>query len=310
MNKTSRVGACLLGLVSAVLGLVACSDSEGGSERVVAGAGGDGDDGIAGAGGSAAGEGGAAGSSAGAAGSSAGEGNGAQNECPSMTLAEYCQSNPCPVAPDDIDLGYCDGDSDGSPHIIEQHSSCGGVAIVRGTNYGGGEYHWDAEGTLVSLSWASDDGFPECVVGAECQLVGAETFLCGDSAQCPTTVLKELCARSDRYPGACPNEPAEVTTGARCNQPGSSVQSFAACGGTVYRHVTADTTTEWTFDAASALVGVTIAGPEIERCLDGGYSKVAVFGKPCAVMGTGDWVCGDNGTAGAGGAAGEGGAGG
>jgi hypothetical protein len=222
-----------------------------------------------------------------------------------VSVSEYCETERCPATPDDIDLGYCARNAPiDSPRISQASSSCGGVAISIGDIFSGTVYHWNEDGELVSVAGWSDASFCDVpiVIGADCAVVGDEMMLCGDSERCPTTALPELCAHE---PDACLSTPGEVSVQARCDDPGEVVYSFeGACAGSVYRHVASDRRTEWTFDADGKLVGVVIAGSEVERCLDGGYSKVAVFGKPCEAPGEGELLCGDTGEGGAGGAGG------
>lgn len=249
---------------------------------------------------------------AGAGGSDAGVVAGAEggsgDECKTPEdLTEYCSTHICPETPDDVDLGYCDSCTDEYPRVTRGMSSCGGVSVSRSTMFAGSTYHFDGDDHLVGVSWGGDADYCLYRAGRECTVQGVETTLCGDLDRCDAVGLQYRCDAPD----ACSAfDNPEMIQQQLCGA-GDVVERFASsCDGSVFRHQSGATVNEWSFDAEGELVGIVVASDTSKRCLDGGYSKVAVYGRPCEAMGDGNDQCGagGQGMGGTGGASGSGGA--
>jgi hypothetical protein len=129
--------------------------------------------------------------------------------------------------------------------------------------------------------------------------------LCGDLERCEATDLQSLCDDPD----TCAAFDTPQTLLPRLCGDGAEVQRFtSSCSGSVFRHHSGGTTHEWSFDEQGELLGVVITSDTAVQCRDDGYSKVAVYGRPCDATGEGDEQCGaggQNGSSGARGVAGS-----
>lgn len=83
------------------------------------------------------------------------------------------------------------------------------------------------------------------------------------------------------------------------------VERFASsCGGYVFRRASGTESSEWSFDDAGQLLGVVVTKAWSESCraipdsipYSVPYSKVAVYGEPCEVVGQGVDQCGVGGS--------------
>lgn len=232
----------------------------------------------------------------------------AGDRCAPGDLAEYCSRNVCPETPDDVDLTFCDVDSDDSPLVTRGASSCGRVSVSMENRWEGRTYHFDDDDRLVGVSWWSD-ALEDCpfphMVGQECKLQGPQKALCGDLERCATVGLDSLCYR----PGVCSALDSLPTIQQQLCVEGETVERFASsCNGSVFRHQSGATMSEWTFDAQGELAGVVFTSDALESCPDVAYSKVAVYGSPCEATGEGEDQCGAGGQGGSSGAGGGGGA--
>lgn len=236
----------------------------------------------------------------------AGEGGGNCGGQP-KNLAEYCARNGCPETPDDVDLNYCDVDSDFAPFVTRGPSSCGGVSVSMSNMWEGTTYHFDNDGQLVGVSWSSDyiDDCPHSV-GRECLPQGPQTVLCGELERCAAVELVHLCSHTV---GVCSELDRPPTMQQLCAE-GETVERFASsCGGSVFRQQSGAKMSEWTFDDQGELVGVVLTSDALESCWRVLSSKVAVYGSPCEATGEGEDQCSAGGQGGSmGGGGGSGGA--
>jgi hypothetical protein len=167
--------------------------------------------------------------------------------------------------------------------------------------YVGRSYHFDADDRLIGVSWGGDSDYCRYTVGRDCTLQGPETTLCGDLERCDAVGLQYRCDSPD----ACSAFDNPQMIQQQLCGPGDVVERFASsCDGSVFRHQSGATVTESSFDADGELVGIVVASDTSKRCLDGGYSKVAVYGSPCEATGEGEDQCGAGGQGGAGGSGG------
>lgn len=245
----------------------------------------------------------------GAGGNVAGRGNDtAVEECGHgpKDLAEYCRGYPCPEGPDDVDLGLCNV-ANRFARVVRYESSCGGVSVSRNGGLGGDTLHFDANGRLIGIAWFSDVA-SDCpnTLGRQCTPQGPETNLC-EVERCDALDLNYWCSEPDACAGFdSPQMIQQLCDGS------DGVERFASsCNGYIFRHQSDTESSEWSFDDTGKLLGVAVTKGAAESCVGGvGYSKVAVYGKPCEAVGEGVDQCGAGGQGGAAGrgAGGQGGA--
>ena len=220
----------------------------------------------------------------------AGAGGAYDDECPGrQSLKEYCRTRACPESPQVVDLSYCDSPFD-FPRVTQRESSCGGVSVIFEDTYEVIRYHFDADDHLVGIDGGSDS-LSQCEwggVGATCTLQGAETTLCGDFSRCAAVELRYLC----NEPDACSAfESQQMLQDQLCGAADTVARFDSTCNGSLYRHHSGTTVSEWSFDTEGQLVGATVTTKTAEACFDGGYSKMAVFGQPCEAVGGGADAC-------------------